>query len=79
MEQEELKVAEWGKALGQCFELESLDLAGNQHVSDEFFHHLGNQEKVEEGITTKPGLAKLVNVKMSFLINITDSAVQRIT
>lgn len=40
MDQEDLKIAEFGKALGVCFNLESLDVGGCKHITDEFFNHL---------------------------------------
>lgn len=56
MDQEELKVADFGKALGYCFKLESLDVGGCSAMTDEFFNHLGNGEMETGGIKTKPGL-----------------------
>ena len=60
MDQEELKVADFGKALGHCFLLESLDLGGCKHITDEFFNHLIAGSKVlEDESTVKPGLQHL--------------------
>lgn len=56
MDQEGLKVADFGKALATCFELESLDVGGGHHITDEFFMHLPNGELMVEGAVTKPGL-----------------------
>ena len=67
MDQEELKVADFGKALGTCFELESFDISGCHWITDEFFMHLANGEKTIEGTNSKPGLLNLFTVKMSFL------------
>jgi len=78
MDQEELTVAEFGKALGTCFSLESIDVGGCHHITDEFFHHLTNGEKVYEGTASKPGLPNLVTMKMNFLKAVTDMAVNNI-
>lgn len=41
--------------------------------------HLAAGEKKVEGVVTKPGLANLITVKMSFLKLITDSSVGKVT
>jgi hypothetical protein len=43
MDQEGMKVAEFGKALGHCLKLQSLDIGGNTHMTDEFINHLTTQ------------------------------------
>lgn len=78
MDQEELKVAEFGKALGTCFLLGSIDIGGCHHITDEFFHHLTNGERVFEGTSSKPGLPNLITMKMNFLKAVTDMAVNSI-
>lgn len=40
MDQEEMKIPEFGKALGQCWNIESIDLGYGKHITDEFFMHL---------------------------------------
>lgn len=79
MDQEGLKAADFGKALGVCFQLESLDISGCHYITDEFFMHLSSGELTIEGVVTKPGLQNLVTVKMSFLKLITDTSVGKIT
>jgi hypothetical protein len=37
MRQEELAKPEWSKALGNCFNLEYLDVSGNKGLTDDFF------------------------------------------
>jgi hypothetical protein len=44
LDQEEMKHADFGKALGQCFNLECLDLGGSTYITDEFFQHLSSGE-----------------------------------
>lgn len=76
MDQEDLKIPEFGKALGVCFNLESLDLAGCKHITDEFFNHLTSGAITnEEGTVQKPGLAELQNAKLNQLENIFDQSV----
>jgi len=78
MDQEEMKVAEFGKALGNCFKLQSFDLSGNKHMTDEFFSNLTSQAVGPEGKQEKPGLAELHTAKMAFLVNISDVSVQKV-
>ena len=60
MDQEELKIAEFGKALGLCFNLESIDLGGCKHLTDEFFNYLTSGAITnDEGQVEKPGLVDL--------------------
>jgi len=60
MDQEELKVADFGKALGHCFLLEIIDLGGCKHITDEFFGHLVSGGKtMEDESVVKPGLQHL--------------------
>ena len=56
MDQEGLKVADFGKALASCFKLEVIDVSGCHWITDEFFMHLANGEMMVEGVATKPGL-----------------------
>ena len=57
MDQEEIKVPEFAKALAYCFELEILDLAGCKHIADDFFNNLLSAEiKNSDGFMVKPGL-----------------------
>jgi hypothetical protein len=44
MDQEDLKHPDFGKALGVCFKLESIDLGGCRAIGDDFFNHLMNGE-----------------------------------
>jgi hypothetical protein len=44
LDQEEMKHADFGKALGQCFNLEVIDLGGSTYITDEFFQHLTSGE-----------------------------------
>lgn len=78
MDQEGLANAQFGKALGHCFKLQSLDLGGCRHIGDDFFGFLCQGEKMEDGLIVKPGLADLVTVKLNFLIKIMDGSVQRV-
>lgn len=78
MDQEGLRAADFGKALAVCFDLESLDLGGCHHITDEFFMHLANGERTVEGSVSKPGLQKLVTAKMNFLKAISDAAVGKV-
>lgn len=75
--QEEVKVAEWGKAVGHCFKLEILNLAGNKHLTDEFFNNLFGVEVEIERTKTKPGLAHLQTIKLNFCELISDMTVSR--
>lgn len=59
MDQEELKVAEFGKALGYCFKLVSLDLGGCKHITDEFFNHLCAGEVYVDDSRVRPGFPDL--------------------
>ena len=44
MEHEEIKSPELGKALGVCFNLQVLDVAGCQNLSDDFINNLSSGE-----------------------------------
>ena len=35
-----MKVPDFGKALGVCWNIESIDLGYDKHITDEFFNHL---------------------------------------
>ena len=78
MDQEELKVADFGKAMGHCFKLEVIDVGGCSAMTDEFFNHLGNGEMETDGIKTKPGLQELVSLKVNFLGKIMDGSIQKV-
>lgn len=78
MDQEGMKVAEFGKALGHCLKLQSLDIGGNTHMTDEFINHLTTQIITIDGQAQKPGMAELVTAKLNFLTNISDQGVQKI-
>ena len=80
MDQEELKTCgDLGKALGQCFELEILDLGGCKHITDDFFNHLVQGSYVTEaGETKRPGLAHLQTAKLNYLENICDGSVSKV-
>ena len=75
MDQEEMKVADFGKALAVCFKLESFDVGGCTHITDEFFNHLCNGEMENDGIKTKPGLQELISIKVNFLVKIMDGSI----
>jgi Leucine-rich repeat (LRR) protein len=72
LDQEEMKQADFGKALGLCTHLKSLDVGGNKHMTDEFFNHLTSQEIEVDGIKVKIGLSELHTVKLNFLENLND-------
>lgn len=72
MDQEELKVAAFGKALGFCTKLEILDLSGNKHLTDEFFINVFNAEIEVDKTKIKPGLPDIHTVKLNMLENISD-------
>ena len=44
MDQDEMKHADFGKALAVCFSLESIDVGGCTAIGDDFFNHLLNGE-----------------------------------
>jgi hypothetical protein len=75
MDQEEMKVADFGKALALCFKLETVDIGGCTHITDEFISHLCNGELEHEGVRTKPGFPEMVSFKMNFLVKIMDGSV----
>ena len=54
-----MKHPDFGKALGVCFLLESIDVGGCTAIGDDFFNHLLNGEQEVDGIKTKPGLPEL--------------------
>lgn len=78
MDQEGLANATFAKALGHCFNLQTLDLGGCRHIGDEFFNFICQGEKMEDGLIVKPGLAELVTVKLNFLTRIMDGSVARV-
>ena len=79
MEHEEIKSPEFGKALGVCFNLQILDVAGCHHLSDDFINNISNGEtKDENDMVIKPGLKSLVTIKINFLKTITDSSIMKI-
>ena len=63
---------DFGKALGLCWNIESIDLGYGKHITDEFFNLLTGQEIGDEKTKTKPGLVKLHTVKLNFLETISD-------
>lgn len=74
MDQEGMNVSEWGKALGHCFKLQSLDLSGNKTMGDDFFSLNLFAVEVEEGKQKiKPGLPELHTVKLNFVENLLDN------
>lgn len=75
---EEMKQAEFGKALGYCFNLMVLDVGGCNHISDEFFQNLGKGEIKEDDIVKKPGFQYMHTVKLNMLENINDGSVAKI-
>jgi len=44
MDQEDMKTPDFGKSMGECFKIQSIDLAGSRAIGDEFFNHLLNGE-----------------------------------
>lgn len=79
MDQEDLKIADFGKALGQCFKLESLDLGGCKHITDEFFFNLTSGSYTNaDGQVVKPGLANLQCAKLNRLEGIFNESVLKI-
>lgn len=78
MDQEGLANSHFGKALGFCFKLQTLDLGGCKHIGDDFFNFLASGEKMEDGFLGRPGLAELVTVKLNFLVKIMDGSVARV-
>ena len=79
MEHEEIKSPELGKALGICFNLEILDVAGCHYLSDDFINNICSGEGRDvNDMVIKPGLTLLNTVKINFLKTITDSSVMRI-
>jgi len=78
MRQEGLRTpeAEWGKAIGTCFELEYLDVSGCRAIDDGFFHQMHQAEKqMEDGSMQKPGLINLRTVNVNFLVLINPGSV----
>lgn len=56
MRSEALKLPDWGKALGACLGLESLDVSGCRALTDDFFMQMCNFEiKNKDNTVTKPG------------------------
>lgn len=78
MNQEELKVSDFGKALGVCFRLQSVSLGGCTHISDEFFGFLCSGEQEQDGFRTKPGFSDLLTFKLNFLVKISDASLQKL-
>lgn len=75
MDQEDMKIPDFGKSLGECFKIQCIDLAGCRAIGDDFFNHLMNGEQVLDGIKTKPGLPELNTLKVNFLIRIMDGSI----
>jgi len=44
MDQEDMKIPDFGKSMGECFKLQSIDLAGCRAIGDDFFNNLMNGE-----------------------------------
>ena len=72
MDQEEMKFPDFGKALGVCFNLQSIDLGGSSHIGDDVINFIFSGDKEEDGIKTKPGLQYLHTMKINFLTKISD-------
>jgi hypothetical protein len=75
MDQEDMKIPDFGKALGVCFKLESIDIGGCTHITDETITFMCSGEIEEDGIKSKPGLYELVTIKLNFLVKIMDGSV----
>ena len=75
---EELKVADFGKALAYAFNLQVLDVAGCSAITDEFFQHISSGEVLVDEVKTKPGFKYMHSVKMNMLKNINDQSVQKV-
>lgn len=78
MDQDELKVSDFGKSLGHCFKIQSIDLGGCRAIGDDFFNNLANGEIKEEGVTVKPGFVELTTLKVNYLTRIMDGSVSKI-
>ena len=78
MDQEGLKIPDFGAALGCCFSIESIDLGGCVAITDQFFDLLSQQQKEVEGVMTKVGLVSLHTIKLNFLENVQDLSVQKV-
>ena len=78
MDQEDMKIPDFGKSMGECFKIQSIDLTGSRAIGDDFFNNLMNGEQVLDGIKTKPGLPELHTLKVNFLIRIMDGSVQKV-
>ena len=50
MDQEDMKIPDFGKSMGECFKIQSIDLAGSRAIGDDFFNNLMNGEQVLDGI-----------------------------
>jgi hypothetical protein len=78
MDQEDMKIAEFGKALGCCTQLQIMDLALNKHMTDEFFNNIFAVEIEQEKQKIKPGLPALHTVKLNYLDQINDASVAKV-
>jgi hypothetical protein len=57
MDQEEIKVPEFSKALSFSFNLQVLDLSGCKYIADDFFNNIiSGETKNSDGFVVKPGL-----------------------
>jgi hypothetical protein len=79
MDQEEMKVADFGKALGSCWTIETIDLSFNKALTDEFFMHFMGQEKEDmDGVKRKVGLSKLHTCKLNYLQHLNDQSIKKV-
>ena len=60
-----MKISDFGKALGVCFKLKSLDLGGSKAIGDDVIAHICSGEMEQDGIKTKPGLFELETIKLN--------------
>ena len=78
MDQDALKTGQFGKSLGQCWNVQSLDFSGSRALTDDFFNLLAGQYIEEEGEKIRPGFANLHTAKLNFLENVNDISVQKV-
>ena len=75
MRSEALKLPDWGKALGACLGLESLDVSGCRALTDDFFMQMCNFEiKNKDNTVTKPGFQHLHTAICNSLVEVNGSS-----
>ena len=79
MRQEALKAPEYGKAMAQCGNLESIDISGCREMTDDFFMQMCTAPtRNPDGSQGKPNFPYLHTGVFNFLVNVNGSSFNKL-